>query len=215
MAADVRDFLKDQKDLYFPKTEPVIVDVPSMKFLMVDGHGAPDPDAGTAPHISDFQRAIGALYGLVYSVKMSYKKDTQPEGYYNFKVPPLEAQWWMADGKKFDMSRPNDWRWTAMIRVPEYVTEAVVAGYADELARKKKTDSYKQVRLETFTEGPSVQIMHIGSYAEEAPNIAKMHTYAQEQGYKLHGKHHELYYGDPRRTAPEKLKTVLRQPVTK
>lgn len=212
---DVIDFVKQEKGIYAPKSEPVIVDIPEMQFLMIDGEGAPDPSDGTEEHIGDFQRATGALYGIAYSIKMAYKGDSQPKGYHNFKVPPLDGLWWMKDGGEFDMTKPSDWRWTIMIRVPDFVTKDVVSNYADMLVKKKNSDVYKDVRLEKFHEGLCVQIMHIGSYASEGPNIKKMHDYAEKQGYKLHGKHHEIYFGDPRRTAPERLKTVLRQPIKK
>lgn len=213
--SDVVDFVKKDKALYQPKAEPVIVVVPKMKFLMIDGQGAPDPDVGSEKDISEFQKAVGALYGLVYSIKMSEKKGDQPEGYQNFKVPPLEALWWMADDSEFDVKKPEKWRWTAMIRVPDFVNPEVVSKFADELVTKKKTDIYKQVRLDEFFEGESVQIMHIGPYDAEEPNIDKMHDFAKDHGYSLRGKHHEIYFGDPRRSAPEKLKTVLRQPIQK
>lgn len=212
---DVKDFAKEQKDLYFPKTEPSIIDVPEMLFLMIDGEGAPDPVEGSSKDVSAFQKAVGALYGLAYSIKMSEKKGLQPTGYFNFKVPPLEALWWMKSGQDFDMTKPDEWRWTMMLRVPEYVTKEVVLGFADELVKKKKNDIYKKVRLAPYKEGPSVQLMHIGPYATEGPNIKKMHEYAEVRGYSQNGKHHEIYFGDPRKSAPDKLKTVLRQPIQK
>ena len=212
---DVRDFVKENKDIYLPKTSPVIVDVPEMVFLMIDGAGAPDPDEGSSGHKNEFQAAMGALYGLVYSVKMSPKKNAALKAFYNFKVAPPEGLWWMKSGKAFDMRKRNEWRWTLMIRVPEFVTQKIVYGYVNELVAKKKNEVYRKVRLEKFREGLSVQLMHIGSYASEGPNIERMHVFAKEQGYKLTGKHHEIYFGDPRRSAPEKLKTVLRQPVAK
>ena len=207
------DFVKEQKEFYLPKTEPVIVDIPEMLFLMIDGKG--QPEGGPPEHNNEFQAAFGALYGLVYSIKFSDKKGNAPAGFKKFKVAPPEGLWWMDDGKEFDMSRPQDWSWTLMIRVPDFVTKEVIAHYAEELEKKKGPGAYKKVRLEKFTEGPSVQLIHIGPYNAETPNIKKMHDFAKEQGYKLHGHHHELYFGDPRRTKPEKLKTVLRQPVTK
>lgn len=212
---DVVDFVKENKQLYMPKTGPVIVKVPKMQFLMIDGRGAPDPNHGSEEDKNVFGEAVGALYGLTYSIKMSDKKGEAPKNYHNFKVPPLEALWWMDSGQAFDVASPDDWRWTAMMRMPDYVTKEVVGHFADILVKKKKSDIYKKVRLESFMEGPSVQILHIGPYDAEGPNIDKMHAYAKEQGYKPQGKHHEIYYSDPRRTAPEKLKTVLRQPVEK
>ena len=212
---DTRDFTKEQKGLYLPKAEPVIVDVPEMLFLMVDGKGAPDSDEGSEEHKSQFQEAIGALYGMIYSIKMSPRKDDAPDGYYNFKVPPPEALWWMQDGGQFDTAKPDDWGWTLMMRVPEYVTQEVVDHFTEILVAKKQDESFRNVRLEKHREGLSVQLMHIGSYVSEGPNIIRMHKFATDQGYQLHGKHHEIYYGDPRRSAPEKLRTVIRQPIAK
>lgn len=212
---DLIDFVKERKDLYQPGREPGIIDVPKMQFLMFDGSGAPDPDVGSDEDISEFQEALGALYGLTYSIKMSDKKGLAPAGWQNFKVPPLEALWWMDDGSEFDTSRPEKWRWTALMRMPDFLTPEIVATFADMLEAKKKSEIYKKVRLESYHEGSSVQIMHVGSYADEGPNIERMHAYAKEQGYTLHGKHHEIYFGDPRRSAPEKLRTILRHPVRK
>src|SRR3990167_6335866 len=205
---DEIDFVKRQKDIYLPKTEPVIVYVPKMRFLMIDGKGAPEGS-------KEFQAAVGALYGLVYSVKFSDKRSMAPKGFTKFKVPPLEGLWWMEGRQGFDQSKPKDWRWTIMIRVPDFVTKEAVSTFADELEKKKGPGVYHNVRLEELTECLSVQILHIGPYDAEKPNIDKMHAFSAEQGYKLRGRHHEIYFGDPRRTAPEKLKTVLRHPVTK
>lgn len=213
--AEVKDFVKDQKNLYQPPAEPQIIEVPEMTFLMIDGEGAPDPDQGTEGDITDFQHAVGAAYGIAYGIKMSPKKGQEPSGFYNFKVPPLEALWWMRGGGQFDVSKRDDWRWTLMLQVPEFCTPEVVELFANRCIAKKKDEIYKQVRVEQFKEGDCVQLMHVGSYASEAPNIQKMHDFALSQGYKLRGRHHEIYFGDPRRTAPEKLKTVLRQPITR
>jgi len=207
------DFVREQKPIYLPKQEPVVVDVPEMLFLMIDGEG--QPDGGTPEHNQVFQAAVGALYGLVYTIKFSDKKGNAPEGFLKFKVPPLEGLWWMKDGEAFDMKRPGEWCWTLMIRVPDFVTDKTIAEFADELEQKKGPGAYKSVRLERFIEGPSVQVMHIGPYDTEAQTIRKMHAFAAANGYRLKGHHHELYFGDPRRTKPERLRTVLRQPVVK
>lgn len=210
--AEQIDFVNQHKELYLPKTEPVIIDVPEMLFLMIDGKG--QPDAGTPEHNTEFQEVVGVLYGLVYTIKFSDKKGNPPTGYQKFKVPPLEGLWWMEGVEGFDMTRPDKWRWTLMIRVPEFVTTEAVEQFAEELEKKKGPSAYKKVRLERYTEGLSVQLMHTGPYDTEQPNIEKLHTFAMEQGYKLRGHHHELYFGDPRRTKPERLRTVLRQPIT-
>ncbi|MCA9342389.1 GyrI-like domain-containing protein [Candidatus Saccharibacteria bacterium] len=213
--SDVIDYVKENKQLYKPGKKPEIIDVPKMQFIMVDGKGAPDPDEGSSKDVTEFQEAFQVLYGLAYSIKMSYRGDEQLPGYQNFKVPPPEALWWMTDNSDFDVNQPDKWRWTLMLRMPDFVTDKIVTNFIDKLVIKKKSDIYKKARLEDFKEGKSVQIMHVGPYSAEGPNIEAIHKYALEQGYKLHGKHHEIYYGDPRRSAPEKLKTVLRQPVKK
>ncbi len=205
------DFVTSNKALYQPGTEPELVDVPAMQYLMIDGAG--QPDMMEKDPNNTFQQAFSALYGIAYSIKMSHKKGLQPEGYENFKVPPPEGLWWMKDEKFFDMERPQDWRWTLMLRMPDYVTKTVVQEFAETLVVKKKSEVYRQVRLETYIEGQCVQLTHIGPYSEEGPNIQRLHQFAKDHGWQLHGKHHEIYYGDPRRSKPEKLKTVLRQPV--
>lgn len=184
-----------------------------MQFLMIDGKG--QPGEGGPKHNSEFQQAFSALYGITYAIKMSEKKGEQPPGFENFKVPPPEGLWWMKDGSSFDMKHTSDWRWTLMIRLPDFVTPNVVKEFVDTMVAKKKSDVYRKVRLEALHEGLSVQVMHTGSYADEGPIIQNMHTYALEHGYRLHGKHHEIYFGDPRRSKPENLKTVLRQPLAR
>lgn len=207
------DYVNDNKSLYRPTKEASIVDVPKMQFIMVDGKGAPDPDVGNEKDVSEFTRAVGVLYGLAYSIKMSYKGDNKLPGYTKFKVPPLEALWWMSDDSRFDVKKPEKWRWTAMIRMPSFVTVDIIKEYIEKLNLKKKTADFSFVRLENFTEGKVVQILHIGPYSAEGRTIEAMHNYAKEGSFKLHGKHHEIYYGDPRRSSPEKLKTVLRNPI--
>ncbi len=207
------DYVKDNKNLYKPTKKPAIVDVPKMQFIMVDGKGAPDPDAGSNEDVTEFAKAVGVIYGLAYGIKMSYKGDIKIPGYVEFKVPPLEALWWMIGGSEFDVEKPEKWRWTAMMRMPDFVTSDIVKEYIEKLNKKKKTSDFNLARLEDFTEGKAVQILHVGPYSEEGVTIETMHKYAEEEGFKLHGKHHEIYYGDPRRSAPEKLKTVLRHPI--
>lgn len=207
------DFKKDLQ--YKAKIEPEIVQVPKMQFVMIDGKGAPDPISGSDKDVSEFQAAMAVVYGIVYSVKFWDKKHQVPAGYAKFTMPPLEALWWMADGSEFDTAKPNEWRWTAMHRLPEFVDKKFFDEIVNELVDKKKSKDFKKARLETWSEGNAVQILHIGPYDQEGPNILKMHYFATENGYKLKGKHHELYFGDPRRTKPERLKTILRHPVEK
>ncbi len=202
------DFKKDP--LYKTKQTPTLVDVPEMVFVMVDGEGAPD---GSDEASSDFQQAMAAIYGIVYGIKFWTKKHPAPPGYDAFSMPPIEALWWMKDERPFDLARPGDWRWTVMHRVPEFVTAEYFADVVEAVVDQKKSDIFRSARLEGFTEGQSAQILHIGPYDEEAPTIAKLLAFVEESGYVPRGRHHELYFNDPRRTAPEKLKTIIRQPV--
>jgi len=204
------DFKKDP--IYKAKPIPTIIDVPKMLFVMVDGKGAPE---GSKKVETEFQLAMQVLFGIIYNIKFWDKKFHAPKDYAKFTLAPIEALWWMKTGQDFDISKPDDWRWTAMLRLPEFVTpkyfKEVVAACID----GKKSDIYDKARLECLEEGTCVQILHTGPYSKEQPNIEKMHAFAKDNGYELTGKHHELYFGDPRRTAPEKLKTILRQPVKK
>ena len=197
------DWKKDLKHLYLPKTkEFAFVDVPPMQFLMVNGHGDPNKSP-------EFQDAMGALYTMAYTVKFALK----PHGT-DFAVPPPEALWWM-EGAEFDMRDKSKWDWTLMIMVPDVVTPEPFEQMRAEAQRKKGLPMLARVRLETYHEGLSAQILYFGPYADEGPTITAMHQFIAEQGYVLNGKHHEIYLGDVRRTAPEKLKTVIRQPIRK
>jgi len=196
------DYKKPLKHLYLPpKGKFTLVDVPAMNFLMVDGEGYPNDN-----HL--FQEACNALYGMAYTIKFALK----PQGI-EFTVPPLEGLWWAEDMTAFSQTRKEDWLWTVMVMQPEPVTAEIVEQARAELARKKNPAALPRLRFGEYHEGLSVQIMYLGSYANEGPTIAAMHQFAKEQGYELNGKHHEIYLGDPRRVAPEKLKTVIRQPV--
>ena len=201
------DLVKEHKPLYTPPSKaPVIVEVPELAFLMLDGRG--DPNSS-----DQYQAALQALYGVAYTLKFTLKK-ADPE--HDFKVAPLEGLWW-TDGEPPSLDAlqtdRDSWNWTMMIAVPDAVAAAEVAAAADAAARRRPLPAAGLVRLERFAEGQAAQIMHIGPYAEEAPTIARLHDFAAAQGYELRGRHHEIYLGDPRRTAPERLKTVLRHPV--
>ena len=189
------------KRLYSPSAkECVLLEVPSMQFLMVDGKGDPNTS-------QEYQQAIEALYSLSYTLKFMLKKSGGPD----FKVVPLEGLWW-TEGEGFDMANKDAWLWTAMIRQPDFVTAAMVEEASAQANAKRELPALPRTRFESFDEGMSAQIMHIGPYADEGPTIERLHAFIREQGFELSGKHHEIYLGDPRRTAPEKLKTVLRQP---
>ncbi len=200
------DLKKELKHLYQPSAKEVMLaDVPRTNFLMIDGQG--DPNTSQA-----FKEAMDALYGLAYGLKFALKKQSLEPDY---TVMPLESLWWSAGGGAFDMANKDGWEWTLMIMQPEHITLEMVDQAKAELKAKKDPPALGNVRFEAFHEGPSVQIMHIGPYADEKPTIEKMHSFAEEQGYRLRGKHHEIYISDPNRTKPERLKTVLRQPVEK
>jgi len=208
MALEKLDYKKEYKDLYLPKDKPILIDVPPMTFMMIDGKGDP---LG-----SEYQNALQALYALTFTIKMSKMSGKQPEGYFEYVVPPLEGLWWSTSKGDWDKSRDN-WLWTSMIRQPEFVTPEVFAWAVDECKKKKADIDVSKVRLENFTEGLCVQIMHTGPFADEPRSIAKIEEFIVNNKLKnMTGdirKHHEIYLGDPRKTAPEKLKTVLRLPV--
>jgi hypothetical protein len=197
------DFKKELKHLYRPSPKaPVVVDVPQMNFLMVDGRGDPNTS-------KEYRDAVEILYGVSYPLKFTLKK----AGILEYTVMPLEGLWWVEGSEELDPDKKGNWQWTSMIMQPEQVSSDLVVDTLKDVREKKDFAAISKIRLESYEEGVSVQIMHIGSWSEEAPTIKKLHDFAKEQGYGLRGKHHEIYLGDPRRTAPEKLKTVIRQPV--
>ena len=198
------DLKKELKHLYSPSPkEPVLVDVPDMNFLMVDGAGDPN----TAQEYKD---SIEVLYAMSYTLKFMVKKEN-PE--HDYMVMPIEGLWWGDDPNFLLVGEKDTWNWTSMIMQPEFVTEKHVAGAVEQVKEKKDPVALPKCRFEAFHEGLSAQIMHIGPYAEEEPTIKRLHAFIEEQGHRPRGKHHEIYLSDPRRAAPEKLKTVVRQPV--
>lgn len=198
------DYKKDLKELYLPSAKQVaLVEVPEMNFVMIDGEGDPN----TAPQ---FQDAMQALYAISYTAKFMLKKEQVGPDY---TVAPAEGLWWADDMEQFNMEDKGSWKWTLMIMQPEQVTGEVFQRALIEAKAKKDIEALGKARLHSFHEGLSVQIMHIGPYAAEAPTIERLHAFMSENGYDFNGKHHEIYMGDPRRTNPEKLKTVIRQPV--
>ncbi len=196
------DWSKDLKHLYAPSAKaPVMVDVPPLNYLMLDGHGDPN----TNPH---YAAVIEALFSLAYTIKFMIKK-----GGVDYAVFPAEGLWWVPDMRQFTVNDKSAWDWTMMIAQPEAVNETIVEAARAEAIKKKRLPLLEQVRFETYFEGKSAQIMHLGPYAAEGPTIARLHDFIAEQGYALTGKHHEIYLSDARRAAPEKLKTIIRQPV--
>jgi hypothetical protein len=202
---DKLDFRKVYHHLYSPSAkEAQEVLVPELQFAMVDGEGAPEGS-------EEFQNAIAALYGVTYTMKFSRKKAGIGP---NYSVSPLEGLWWMADGADFDMSRPADWRWTLMIMQPDFITREEFTRTVSQLAIEKRNAFLNRLRLELFDEGKVVQILHIGPYDQEARSLEKLQAYVKAHGYKFRGKHHEIYLGDPRRAKPDKLRTILRHPIS-
>ncbi|MHB1041305.1 MAG: GyrI-like domain-containing protein [Eubacteriales bacterium] len=198
------DLKKDFKHLFNPPAkEVIIVDVPEMNFIMIDGRG--DPNTG-----QEFKDAVEALYGLSYTLKFMMKKG---ELGIDYGVAPLEGLWWTGDMREFSMENKGIWSWTLMVMQPGFVTKDMFERAFEQFKKKKNLPALPKARFERFHEGLSAQIMHIGPYSTEGPTIEKLHGFIKENGYSFQGKHHEIYLGDPRKAASEKIKTVLRQPV--
>ena len=205
------DYKKEYKALYLPKEMPSIVEVPSMQYAAVRGHGDPNEPDG------EYGRAVAVLYGISYTIKMSYKGNRKVDGFFEYVVPPLEGFWWMEGGAPgVDYRNKSGFNWISIIRVPEFVTEEVFAWAKEEAQRKKGIDT-SLAELITVSEGLCVQCLHIGSYNEEPATVAKMDHYRMEQGYENDisdlRRHHEIYLSDPRKVSPERMKTVIRHPV--
>jgi len=206
------DYKKEYKEFYQPKNKPSIVDVPAMNFIAVRGIGDPNEEGGA------YQAAIGLLYAVAYTIKMSKKTDYRMEGYFDFVVPPLEGFWWQEDREGIDYRNKQHFHWISLIRLPDFVTKADFDWAVAEASRKKKLDC-SAVEFFSYEEGLCVQCMHHGSYDDEPATIAAMDAFAKEQGYvtDITDKryHHEIYLSDPRKTAAEKWKTVIRHPIKK
>lgn len=198
------DLKREHKNLYSASTSKVdIVEVPTLRYLMVDGQG--DPNNNPA-----FTAAIEALFSLSYTLKFAIKKG--PVGL-DYVVMPLEGQWWVDDLAAFSYSDRSGWRWTAMVLQPDAVTPELVAEQTAVVAKKKNPAALSLVRFAELMEGSSAQVMHLGPFSEEPPTIERLHAEIAALGYRPVGKHHEIYLSDMNRTAPEKLRTILRQPV--
>ena len=201
------DFKKGLKHLYNPSRRDFsVVDVPSMQFLMIDGHGDPNTS-------QEYQDALGALYGVAYAVKFISKNTLERD----YVVLPPEGLWWAEDMKAFTIeSDKSAWDWTMMIMQPDWITQEVVEEAVAQVKEKKDLPALPRMRFESYHEGLSVQIMHIGPFDDEGPVLARLHNeWIPEKGYLENGTHHEIYLSDPRRVAPERLRTVLRQPIRK
>lgn len=204
------DFKKEYKEFYMPKNKPSIVTVPPMNYLAVRGHGDPNDEGGK------YKEAIGLLYGIAFTIKMSKKGSHQIEGFFDYVVPPLEGFWWQEGIQGVDYAHKESFEWISVIRLPDFVTQADFDWAIKEATRKKKTD-FSKVEFLQVDEGLCVQCMHIGSYDNELATVELMHQLMSEQGYELDindtRRHHELYLSDARKVAPEKLKTVIRHPI--
>ena len=206
------DFKKEYKALYLPKTKPEIVDVPPMKFVAVRGEGDPNETDGA------YQAAIGVLYAVSYTLKMSYKGSRRMEGFFEYVVPPLEGFWWQEGREGFDYAEKSRLSWISAIRLPEFVTQEDFDWAVAEAAAKKKLDTSKAF-FYMLEEGLCVQMLHLGSYDSEPATVALMDRYVEENGYvndlSATRLHHEIYLSDPRKSEPAKWKTVIRHPVRK
>ena len=204
------DYKKEYKDFYLPPTRPGIVMVPPMNYVAVRGKGDPNEEDG------EYAQALSLLYGIAFTIKMSKKGDHRIEGYYDYVVPPLEGFWWQEGVEGVDYANKELFEWISVIRLPDFVDEADFAWAVEEASRKKKTD-FSKAEFLTVDEGLCVQCMHIGPYDDEPATVQLMHEFMEAQGYALDitdvRHHHEIYLSDARRTAPEKLKTVVRHPI--
>jgi hypothetical protein len=199
------DLKKNLKYLYEPSSRAFsIVEVPPMNFIMIDGQGNPNTSA-------EYAASLQALYSAVYTLKFMIKKELLVD----YPVMASEGLWWMDDMREFSLARKDDWKWTMMIMQPEVVTPQLFAHAVDEAMKKKGQPALLKLRLECYHEGLAAQIMYFGPYADEGPTISRLHQFIEESGHIRYGKHHEIYMSDPRRTAPEKLRTVIRQPMRK
>ena len=206
------DFKKEYKEFYLPKAKPEIIAIPQMNYIAVCGSGDPNPEG------SSYRESISLLYGIAFTIKMSKLGDHRIEGYFDFVVPPLEGFWWQDGVEGVDYSHKEDFKWISIIRLPDFVSEEDVA-WAKEEARRKKKQDFSKVQFLSVEEGLCVQCMHIGPYDDEPATVALMDSYIQESGYENdfsdERRHHEIYLSDARKTAPEKLKTVIRHPIKK
>ena len=204
------DFKKEYRDLYQPKTKPAIVEVPRMRFLAVEGAGDPNEDGGA------YQRALELLYGVAYTLKMSYKTDHAIPGFFQYVVPPLEGFWWQPGVAGVDYADKASFCWVSVIRVPDFVDEAEFSWAIEAATAKKKLD-FSPVKLLEVDEGLCVQCMHVGPYDNEPATVAAMHEHARSLGYAPDfsdtRRHHEIYLSDPRKADPAKMKTVVRHPI--
>ena len=205
MTATTVDLRGELAEVYTAAATPTLVQVPELRFLMIDGHGDPN----TSP---DYAEAVAALYAVAYTIRFALERGPAAV---DAPVMPLEGLWSTPDMTTFSVEDKASWNWTMMIALPPQATPDVVAGARAAARRKKSLEAINRVREERHAEGLAGQILHRGPYREEGPTVARLHRFSEEQGCRLTGRHHEIYLGDPRRAAPEKLRTILRQPVAR
>ena len=206
------DFKKEYKEYYMPKNKPQIVEIPTMNYIAVRGKGDPNDENG------EYKRAIEVLYAVAYTLKMSYKTDYKIEGFFEYVVPPLEGFWWSENGGTFDYADKSQLRWISVIKLPDFIAEKDVQWAVETASKKKKLDCSAAEFL-TINEGLCVQIMHNGPYDDEPATVELMDKFIVENGFRndisSDRLHHEIYLSDPRKTLPEKWKTVIRHPIRK
>lgn len=206
------DYKKEYKEFYMPKNKPSIVEIPKMNYIAVRGKGNPNDED------SEYKKTIELLYGIAFTIKMSYKGSYKIEGYFEYVVPPLEGFWWQDDTDKIDYAHKDKFNFISVIRLPDFVTKKDFDWAVKEATQKKQKD-YSKVEFLTYDEGLCVQCMHIGSYDNEPETVKLMEEYMIENGYELDITdkrfHHEIYLSDPRRCDESKLKTVIRHPIKK
>ena len=196
------DLKEDYKPIFSASTKEVtFVGIPAFNFLKIDGAGDPNTPA--------YQEAVKALYSITYAIKFANKSN---EDTFDFTVPPLEGLWWCDDMKQFSVDKKDEWFWTLMVLQPDFISKAVFEQGMIQYSNKKKLSVLPAIRLEMLSEGKAVQSLHIGPYSTEGPLIASIHQYIKAKGCVLHGRHHEIYLNNPGKTAPEKMKTLIRQP---
>ncbi|MDU5109721.1 MAG: GyrI-like domain-containing protein [Clostridium sp.] len=206
------DYKKEYKEFYMPPKKPTIVEIPKMNFIAVRGKGNPNEEDG------EYSKAVGLLYGIAYTLKMSYKGNYKIKDYFQYVVPPLEGFWWQEGIKGVDYSNKDSFKWISIIRIPDFIRKEDFEWAIEEATRKKKID-YSKVEFLTYEEGFAVQCMHIGPYDDEPKTVEAMHKFALENGYKVdineERYHHEIYISDPRKCDISRLKTVVRHPIKK
>ena len=206
------DYKKEYKEFYMPKNKPSIVEIPKMNYIAVRGKGNPNDEEG------EYKKTIGLLYGIAFTIKMSYKGTHKIDGYFEYVVPPLEGFWWQDGRVGIDYNQKEELNFISIIRLPDFVTKKDFDWAIEEATKKKKQD-FSKVEFLTYDEGIYVQCMHVGSYDNEPATVELMHKYMEENGYVLDITdkrfHHEIYLSDPRKCDENKLKTVIRHPIKK